>query len=349
MTAAWCAETVEAELSGVLGNIFSSVADCRAQSRALEERKAALLVELGTVSAALDDVYQCRTQLEGMQESMLDELYERLGESTAAEVERQLENISSKPQLQPQQSSALQQPSQSPPKQQQQEQAKAPRKERTPRKPSGQQAHEDRKQARLAAALPIHDAEREELLQRQVVVRGLKPGSVDALSLSSLLQTAFCALPCFDPAAGLACSADGVQLYGGGSYAFVAMRDVALAATALLLPPLCVDGASLTLHRVRGHEKTGAAEALPVPHGLDLTLVLAGSAAKEQSLETKLYWSLRNWRVNPRPNEKEVKEALAFFKRSEKVCRACGEEWGAAAREGSFSVWVQAALRAACC
>ena len=42
-------------------------------------------------------------------------------------------------------------------------------------------------------------------------------------------------------------------------------------------------------------------------------------SARRVPLEEKLYWALRQHGQHPKPNEKEVHEALAFFKKTEKL------------------------------
>ena len=56
----------------ILDTMAAAVADCKAQTRALEERKAALLVELATISDSLENVHNSRRQLESMAEDVLD-------------------------------------------------------------------------------------------------------------------------------------------------------------------------------------------------------------------------------------------------------------------------------------
>ena len=50
-------ESSEVDPTAVLSTIAAAVADCKAQTRALEVRKASLLVELATISDSLEDVY----------------------------------------------------------------------------------------------------------------------------------------------------------------------------------------------------------------------------------------------------------------------------------------------------
>jgi hypothetical protein len=319
------AQLCEAHLSRVFASIDATTAKCVRESRELDERKTELTVELGMVAQSLEDLHKCRSQLQEMKESMLDELYEKCGEG-ADQVRARIEAMAMpappapQPHRPPQRS--LQQahaPERSFKRKGQQKEPKP-----TP-SPSSRAWTASEKAQRLAEVLPADATEREALMRRQIVVRGLKPGMLDEVGLASVLNAAFRALPSFDHASNSAPACALVQMYAGGTYAFVAMRSAALAATATRLPPLVIDGASLTITRVRGFEGLDAAEALPVPSGLDLSeqmLDLApstGSAGSRANLETRLYWSLRKHQINPRPAEKEVKEAFAFFKKCEKM------------------------------
>ena len=84
-----------------------------------------------------------------------------------------------------------------------------------------------------------------------MVVRGLPPGALDESSLAGVMNAAFARLPEFSEASGPACS--NVQLYAGATYAFVTLRERALAATAVLLPPLAIGGSTVTLARAHGY------------------------------------------------------------------------------------------------
>ena len=181
------------------------------------------------------------------------------------------------------------------------------------------------KAQRRAASLPADDGERGALLRKQIVVRGLAPGALDEKGVGIAVDKAFERLPAFDAAGRPAC--ERVQMYAGGTYAFVTLRDAALAATAPRLPSMSVEGVPLRITRVRECEHLDdAAIALPVPCDLDLSDIVSAAAAASGvalgahvGLETKLFWTLRHHRCNPRPNDKEVKESLAFFKKSEKL------------------------------
>ena len=177
-------------------------------------------------------------------------------------------------------------------------------------------------------------------MRRQIVVRNMPPGAVTEASLAALWDAALRALPSFDASAGAACAH--VQLYAGGTYAFIAMRDFAVAATATALPTLQLDGASLLVSRVRGYEGSDADSALSIPPELDLSALTpplelgmchdaapdggarassagGGAGGARMTLEERLFWSLRRHPAHPKPAEKEVKEAFAFFKKSEKL------------------------------
>jgi len=315
----------------ILDTMAAAVADCKAQTRALEERKAALLVELATISDSLEDVHKSRAQLESMAEDVLDGVSEQHGEEFAAEAQRKFEAASSAAPP-PKMAVAADACAESQPEPPQPHPKKAP-KQRVAKAASKQKAHDARKAARLAAALPTDDEAREELKRRQIVLRGLPPGSLDAAGVATLLCAAYGALrvdgyePAGDEPAGDACHAGGVQLYGGGSYAFVALAHASLAATAPLLSAIRVEGSLLTLTRVWEYEADTRDAPLHVPPQLDLTavvqaaLAVAAAAATSSSgggrggggggggagsLESKLFWSLRNHRCNPRPNDKEV-------------------------------------------
>ena len=105
------------------------------------------------------------------------------------------------------------------------------------------------------------------------------------------------------------------------------LRDRALAATGEALSPLPLGTALVELRRNFGYEGVGTAEALassllPIPPSLDVAALVASvhwQSAKRVPLEEKLYWALRQHGQHPKPNEKEVHEALAFFKKTEKL------------------------------
>ncbi len=160
-------------------------------------------------------------------------------------------------------------------------------------------------------------------------MRGIPPGATDEAGLERLFNACFVALPSFDPAAGAA--VEKVQLYSGGTFAFVTLASSRLAATALALPPISLGGETVELSRPREAcdapklDGAGAADepgSLPVPPDLDLCSACEAAAAScgsaESSLESKLYWSLRRHTTAPKPHEKEVRESLAFFKKCEK-------------------------------
>jgi hypothetical protein len=155
-----------------------------------------------------------------------------------------------------------------------------------------------------------------------------------------LLNALFDALPAYGPVSasamaralyttpspsGDACTR--VQIYAGGTYAFATLRDRALAATGEALSPLPLGTALVELRRNFGYEGVGTAEALassllPIPPSLDVAALVASvhwQSAKRVPLEEKLYWALRQHGQHPKPNEKEVHEALAFFKKTEKL------------------------------
>ena len=102
-----------------------------------------------------------------------------------------------------------------------------------------------------------------------------------------------------------------MQLYAGGSYAFITLREhdgCALAATATLLRPLRVGGCQLRMLRPRECEHLGAVGAMAVPPEALAAPVTLGeaaavvcavcesdgpAAAPHASLETKVYWAMR--------------------------------------------------------
>ena len=356
-------ESSEVDPTAVLSTIAAAVADCKAQTRALEVRKASLLVELATISDSLEDMYNSRVQLTSMAEDMLEDISDSLGADAAAEAQRQFQASSSQP---PPAHAASEPP------------AEPTTKPQRPKAKSNKQASKDRKAARLAMALPTDAAACDALKRRQIVVRGLPPGRFDEAGLAALLCAAFSALPAFrrgpstdvgDPASGgadlsakagtgdeeearssCACQPEDVRMYAGGGYAFVAMRDPSLAATAPLLPPIVIEGTALRLSRTWEFDADTSDVPLPVPSTLDLSRVLhslspagccssvcssasspasspatraastrGSSSTSASSLESRLYWSLRLHRAHPKPNLKEVREAIAFVKKAEKL------------------------------
>ena len=372
-----------ADPAAILETVATAVADCKSQTRLLEARKAALLVELGTVSDALEDVYNSRKQLEEMADDLLEDLSEVLSSDAHIEARQKFEAAVAMAQRPPDAQTIGQAKGAARPDQQKAHRQRVRKADKTQSK---QAQHDARKAERLAALMPETAEAREALKRRQIVVRGLPPGAVDEAGLARVLCAVYGALSSMEqsstiqPASsdisdtngmGKACEAAGVQLYAGGSYAFVAMRDVSLAATAPLLPPIIVHGSTLKLTRVWEYESDVQVPTLSVPSGLQLSEVIAAALAADgpgaratapevgssamsssakgsssssssttttttttittitsnaasggsrpSSLESKLYWSLRNHRVNPRPCEKEVQEALAFLKKCEKL------------------------------
>ena len=349
------AQTSVEELRERVRGLDGAIERCAAQSRDMTQRKDALLVELGVLSDSLEQLHLCRQQLHELREDAIEEIDERRRPDAARELDHQkIERPSSPP--------TATVPTSSPPaplpaapttpapaevparppasaplddvSETQQSQGGADEARR--RAYHGGRASAEFKALRRAAALPADEHEREALVRRQVVVRGMPPGALDEAQLAGLLEGAMAELPAFDRTAGAACTL--VQMYAGGTYAFVAMRHAGLAATAAALPPLRCAGVTLTITRVRGCEGLDAADALPVPPELDLASLGSGASAGGRAdasaapsasgcassstalnLESKLFWSLRSHPTHPKPSEKEVKEAFAFFKKSEKL------------------------------
>ena len=321
-------------LHPVVSQVDTAIADCKAQTCALDKRKDELLVELATVSESLEDVHRCRVQLEAMLEPIVEGIMEMRPQAAAeAMLDRLRAPVASacspcddaqgvSPHRGGDGSGLKRGGAKAESDREQQRRKKEERLAAGSAKAeSGREQQRRKKEERLAAVLPADEVERDALLRRQVVVRGLPAGAADDASLSGLLDKALCSLPAFDATAGRPCV--NVQLYSGGTYGFVTMRDESLAATAVLLPPFAVSGSTLTIARVRGFETSSAHLALPVPANLDLRhLALStppGAPPPSVSLETKLYWSLRRHETHPKPAEKEVREAFAFFKKSEKI------------------------------
>ena len=73
----------ERHVLGVLSSISTAMANCKEQTRTLDERKTSLLVELAQVSASLEEVHRCRLDLEDMRDGMLEDIEERLGAESA--------------------------------------------------------------------------------------------------------------------------------------------------------------------------------------------------------------------------------------------------------------------------
>ena len=300
----------EQHFSSVLSTIAATISECRERTQELDARKAALLVELATVSDALEEMACSRQQLEKARESLIGQIYSHVDDEGAASslvARLEVEALAPKPYAQPPAAPSA-------------TAAELKQQRRAARIEQARAKNEERRTQRLNAILPAKAEERQALMMRQVVIRGLPPGVVDEASLARVMENAFGSLPAFDPSSGRACTL--VQLYAGGTYAFVSLRDVALAATATRLPEISVCGAQLMISRVHGFEDVGTAEALPVPDSLrldDLSAALELEVAPKVPLETKLYWSLRQHPRGPKPCEKEVKESLAFFKKCEKL------------------------------
>jgi hypothetical protein len=300
----------EAALAEVAASIGMALRDCEVQTQTLKERKDALLVELGIVSESLENVFVCVQQLQETKASMLDILDESLGAEEAARWKEHFAAPPSAPLVgsnRPMPSSPSQHTASNPTSARSRstergdhgtnQGAKETRARRRARGgklagatlPDSSHALADAKAKRLAMALPSDEAERRMLTRRQVVVRGMPPGEVDEARLAAAIDAAFVALPAFDACNGSACTK--VQLYGGGTYAFVALRDHTLAATAANFPTLTLSGSALSIARVRGFEED-IDGALPLPSDLDLPAAVAVATsslpAVAANLETKL-------------------------------------------------------------
>ena len=330
------ASLCEHHVGSVWRSIARAIADCVEKTKELDERKTTLLLELATVSDALEDVSCCRQQLEQSRESMLDEIYAWMDDDKALALIERLEATPPPPQPPTPPEATLRGAPSTATKPSKRTKKVAAAATAAP----GGRASETERAARRDAALPAEAAERAALLERQVLVRGLPPGRVDEAGLMRLLNALFDALPAYGPVSasamaralyttpspsGDACTR--VQIYAGGTYAFATLRDRALAATGEALSPLPLGTALVELRRNFGYEGVGTAEALassllPIPPSLDVAALVASvhwQSAKRVPLEEKLYWALRQHGQHPKPNEKEVHEALAFFKKTEKL------------------------------
>ena len=149
----------------------ATIARCIDESRTLTSRKDALLVELGAVSDALEELHKCRMQLEDMREDILDEVHEQLPPEISHQFEKpQPQPPSTAPQppqlLQPPQPPPPQPPLQPPPPREQRPKHTEAKTKKTKQAPKGGggRASAEVKAQRRAAALPSDDAERAALM-----------------------------------------------------------------------------------------------------------------------------------------------------------------------------------------
>ena len=304
-------EETTAEVA-LLDTIATAEADVAEQIRLLTLRKDELQVELGGVRESLEALYESKSTLAGLRTEAEADAVE--AEAEAAEVEA--------------------------------EAAEAGQEQDWP-EPSGG----DGVPLAADAAAPAATEQPDIVLRCQVFIKGLPVGAVDEPMVVSAVEAAFRAVPAYDAASGPACSR--VQLYAGGSYAFLTLREPSLAATATLLPALPLAGCRIPMRRPHGCAHLGSAGAMEVPPADASTLVADADADADAppatpptplatpapsgcvecepaeraappppraSLETKLYWALRQAR-GPKPNNKEVQESLAFFKQAQKLLR----------------------------
>ena len=284
------ASIASTSLTSHVHGLDAAIARCVDQSKELTARKDALLVELGVVSESLEQLHVAKTQLMELKEDVVLDVQECLPPDISISLQRSFENPPPPP------PAIIKKP---------------PLNKKANKKSS--RASAEVKAERRAAVLPSDDAERAALIRRQIVVRGLPPGTVDESGLSSFLAAA---LQCV---ANTPITCERVQLYAGGTYAFVALPTSALAATAVNLPPLSINGQQLTIGRVHGCEGLDADDAIPIPPHLDLSSLTPCTPPPKTSLEERLFWSLRRHSTHPKPAEKEVREAFAFFKKTEKL------------------------------
>ena len=85
MAVATLAELCVRELHPVVHSITTAISECASQTRVLDKRKDELLVELGVVSASLEDVHRCRVQLEDLLEPIITTIREGVQPQTTAE------------------------------------------------------------------------------------------------------------------------------------------------------------------------------------------------------------------------------------------------------------------------
>ena len=176
-----------ADPAAILETVATAVADCKSQTRLLEARKAALLVELGTVSDALEDVYNSRKQLEEMADDLLEDLSEVLSSDAHIEARQKFEAAVAMAQRPPDAQTIGQAKGAARPDQQKAHRQRVRKADKTQSK---QAQHDARKAERLAALMPETAEAREALKRRQIVVRGLPP------ALSTKLDWRECSAPC---------------------------------------------------------------------------------------------------------------------------------------------------------
>ena len=332
-----------AQLGDVYRQLNGGIASCDEQARSMDKRKKELLVELGAISDALEELHQCRTTLCESRDDFLEDLASTAPEVPMTELLEKLRAAAPAPTpatepapLAPGPAAVVAggdapEPTAPEPQAARLNRSGAARasrrKARAEPGAAGGRGSAEEKARRLAAILPADEAERAALLRRQIAVCELPAGSLDESKLAAVIRAALSAVPDFDTSAGEACCR--VQMYGGGTYAFVTLREEALARTALEFPrPILVCGKPMRLARPRGVEPLVGVTPLAVPPDWSLpdateiaSEVPADASTKSNTtLESKLYWSLRQ-ADSPKPNEKEARESLAFFKQTNKLLK----------------------------
>ena len=130
-----------------------------------------------------------------------------------------------------------------------------------------------------------------EAASTQLFVGGLSVGTTESALVEAL---------------GVAC--ERVQLYAGGSYAFVTLPSAAATDALLQSPPPL-----LRIERARPQPETP-------PGTASRAVECEPDPSKPLTLQSKLYWRLRQ-APPPKPCDKEVKEALAFFHATQKFVK----------------------------
>ena len=312
------------QLGTVFRDLNAGIQNCEEQTRAMDKRKTELLVELGTISDALEEVYACHMALRDSRQCFIDDVADAVPHSSVSDLLAQLEAAVPPAAVQPEPGRPAGRPAGPQPTADASSATKLPRK-RQPRDSAaapGGRACSEEKARRRDAALPSDEGERAALLRRQLCLCELPAGVLDEGAIEAVVNEAFRRVPAFGAADGDACTR--VQVYGGGTYAFVTLREEKLALTAMRFPKqMAAGGKPMRLARPHGVQPSAGVAPLVVPPDWsmpDATEVRVAGGAAKVSLETKLYWSMRQ-AESPKPNEKEIREALAFFKQTNKLLR----------------------------
>ncbi len=321
-------ELCESHLSSVLAGIERVDAQCSLESDELTREKDALLVRLGAISQALEDVHASRAAVRAARTAFVSDVREALPgsdalnriEAAAAEAAAAaIPETRARHGVPPAKAEA------------------ASRRAKRPQRATGESA---------GGEAPREAGGDEESLSRQVFIGLPRSATVTHSELTSALEVALAdaarkiLAPSRDAAgtkagtagtkAGTAAgtkagtAVEAVHVYAGGGYAFATLASAELAGAALRLPPMRVGGTLLRIEPPRGdtrgcprgapdtrprgetRPRGGPADAPELPPGCAPVECAPAAGGARTTLESQIYWCLRHAPC-PKPKEKEVR------------------------------------------